>query len=84
MKFTRLVCLLCLGVSLVGCNHKDDKLMECVNYDGKLACYLNTTDEREIIRFSNKLLERGYGDFIIQTNEGYIEFNCGELLENNY
>lgn len=81
MKFTKLFCLLCLGVSLVGCQREDRTLMECVNYEGKLACYLDTTDDREVLRFSNELLERGYGDFIIQTNDGYIEFKLGILYE---
>lgn len=81
MKFTKLVCLLCLGSSLLGCQHKEAPLMECTNYDSKLACYLDTNDDREVLRFANELLERGYEDFIIQTNDGYIEFYLGELYE---
>ena len=81
MKFSKLISLLLLSSSLIGCNHQTNKLMECTNYDGKLACYLNTSNERDVIKFANKLLERGYGDFIIQTDKGYIEFKCGELID---
>lgn len=84
MSFTKLVCLLCLGVSLVGCNRNNENnedYITCKNYNHNLACYTESTDDEFIWEMCNYLLHNGYENFIIQNDEGYIEFNLGELYE---
>lgn len=81
MKFTKLVCLLSLAF-ISGCaNHDNEEYITCKNYNHNLSCYTDSLDDDFIWEMTKYLLHNGYENFIIQNDEGYIEFYQGELKE---